>query len=74
MIQLLEIAASFAETFFGLWFPAKALKNERIEWKKSIVSTIVLTIIVGIFNQYAIFSVLVSIVGIALISAGACCI
>ena len=34
MIQLLEIAASFAETFFGLWFPAKALKNGRIEWKK----------------------------------------
>lgn len=74
MIQLLEYAASFTETFLGLWFPAKALKNERIEWEKSIVSTMVLTIIVGIFNQYTIFSVLVSIVGIILISAGTCCI
>lgn len=74
MIQFLEIAASFTETFFGLLFPAKAIKNEKIEWKKSIVVTIVLTVIVGIFNQYAIFSVLVSIVGIILISAGTSCI
>lgn len=74
MIQLLEYVASFTETFLGLWFPAKALKNEKIEWGKTIVSTIVLTIIVGIFNQYAIFSVLVSIVGIVLISTGTCCI
>lgn len=72
MIQLLEIAASFTETFFGLWFPAKALKNERIKWEKSILYTLALTIIVGIFNQYAIFSFLVSIVGIVLISAGTC--
>ena len=25
MIQFWEIAASFAESFLGLWFPAKAL-------------------------------------------------
>lgn len=34
----------------------------------------VLTIIVGILNQYAVFSVWTSIVGIILISVGTCCI
>ena len=34
MIQFWEIAASFAESFFGLWFPAKALANQKISLKK----------------------------------------
>lgn len=34
MIQFWEIAASFAESFLGLWFPAKALANQKISLKK----------------------------------------
>lgn len=34
MIQFWEIAASFAESFLGLWFPAKAWQIRKLVLKK----------------------------------------
>lgn len=70
MIQFWEIAASFAESFLGLWFPAKALANQKISLKKNVLIAVLLTIVVWFLNQYVIFSVLTSILGIILLTFG----
>ena len=70
MIQFWEIAASFAESFFGLWFPAKALANQKISLKKNVLVALLLTVVVWFLNQYVIFSVLTSILGIILLTFG----
>ncbi len=70
MIYLWEVAASFTETFLGIWFPAKALENKKISLKKNVLFAVFLTLVVAILNQYAIFSVLTSILGIILLSCG----
>ena len=70
MIQFWEIAASFAESFFGLVFPAKALANQKISLKKNVLVALLLTVVVWFLNQYVIFSVLTSILGIILLTFG----
>lgn len=70
MIYIGEIAASFIETFLGIWFPAKALANRKLDPVKNGFVTVLLTCVVWILNQYALVSVFTSIVGILLLSLG----
>lgn len=73
MMQMVEIAVSFIESFLGIWFPAKILSNEKIDWTKNSLFAAILTILVWWLNQYIIFSMLLTVVGILMMSIGSIC-
>ena len=70
MIQIVEIVVSFIETFLGIWFPVKILRNKKIDWMKNGLSAIILTMLVWWLNQYDIFSMTFTVMGILMMSIG----
>lgn len=70
MMQVLEVFVSFIENFLGIWFPMKVLQNKRVDWKKNTLMALALTLVVSWLNQYTIFSMWLTLLGILLISIG----
>lgn len=69
LFQFTELLATFTEAVMGIWFIAKILGNDRVKPRKILMVSLLFTTLVWYINQYQIFSVFataIGIVGIAL--------
>ncbi len=69
LFQILELIASFVESFFVFWVYAKVCGKD-FQGKKSAITAIILTGVVLLCNQITLFSVITSLMGVFLIAAG----
>lgn len=70
-MQLVEFAASFIEAELGIWIQGNVLQNENGETRKTAVASFFIALIIWWLNQYKLYSLLTTIVGILIIAAGA---
>lgn len=68
--HIIEILATFVETFIGLLLTNKILGEEKIQWKKTIITVFSIVIVVWFLNQYQLFSIATTIVAVLGLAVG----
>lgn len=63
--QTVEFIATFAECMIGVLFCAAILRQEKAVWKGSVAGTGITTLMAWTVNQYQLFSILTTVIGIA---------
>lgn len=70
-LQFVELTATFIEVFLGIWINANMLSEISISKKRTAFAAILVALAAWILNQYQLFSVFISVLGIAGIVMGA---
>lgn len=70
-MQLVEFAASFIEAELGIWIQGNVLQNKHGDTGKTAVASFVIALTIWWLNQYKLYSLFTTIVGILIIAAGA---
>lgn len=70
-LQFVELTATFIEVFLGIWINANMLSEISISKKRTAFAAILVALVAWILNQYQLFSVFISVLGIAGIVMGA---
>lgn len=65
IFQICEILATFVEILLGILVIVKTIGDGKVKWKQSVVVSAAITIIIWIFNQCQLFSVVTTMVAIA---------
>lgn len=71
LFQLIEFLATLIECVVGISFNASLMGNSEIKLKQSILAALLLVVVVLGVNQYQLFSLLTTVIGIVGIAAGA---
>ena len=70
--QMIEFLATFVECMIGVMFCSAVLKQEKIIWKGSAAGAGITTLVAWTVNQYQLFSMLTTVIGIVGIAITAC--
>lgn len=65
IFQICEMLATFVEILLGILVIVKTIGDGKVKWKQSVVVSAAITIIIWIFNQCQLFSVVTTMVAIA---------